>query len=179
MMRRILRGFTLAAALVVAAIAIAPAPAGAVEWTEPSTWGAGLQLSTTGNNDGNVVKLWQHILHVRFGGWCSPGECSPDISGHFGSITKNYTTLWQTQHGLTADGIVGNNTWNTARWLHLGPKVYIDSSWYWYEYRDIQSVWYVDIRFARPYATWLMRWCGTNYHVTAPQISAGYFSNCD
>lgn len=49
-----------------------------------------------------------------------------DIDGKFGSITDSKVRSWQTARGLTADGIVGNNTWQTLdpfggdpRWVFI------------------------------------------------------------
>lgn len=51
---------------------------------------------------GKSVSIWQAII----------GEV--DVDGDFGSRTHAQTLRWQMAHGLTADGIVGKNTWATA-----------------------------------------------------------------
>jgi Putative peptidoglycan binding domain len=61
---------------------------------------------------GNQVGMWQTILWD--GGYLV--KCgSSGVDGHFGSVTKQATKDWQAAHGITADGIVGDQTWSTAR----------------------------------------------------------------
>lgn len=50
---------------------------------------------------GNAVKVWQIIIGA-----------TPD--GSFGSGTESMTKTWQRNHGLTADGIVGKNSWKAG-----------------------------------------------------------------
>lgn len=50
---------------------------------------------------GTAVRIWQAIIDV-------------DVDGDFGPDTKSGTIKWQKAHRLTADGIVGRNTWLTA-----------------------------------------------------------------
>ena len=50
---------------------------------------------------GNAVKVWQIIIGT-----------TPDSI--FGSGTESVTKTWQKNHGLTADGIVGKNSWKTG-----------------------------------------------------------------
>lgn len=55
---------------------------------------------------GNYVKTWQRILN----------ESGEDLAvdGAFGQMTKIATVLWQNNHGLNGDGIVGPRTWGAA-----------------------------------------------------------------
>lgn len=50
---------------------------------------------------GNAVKVWQVIIGAA-------------ADGNFGSGTERMTKTWQSNHGLTADGIVGKNSWKTG-----------------------------------------------------------------
>ena len=54
-------------------------------------------LLKRGDNNDNVKKL-QEKLHL-------------DPVGNFGPKTEDAVKLWQSAHGLTADGIVGDKTW--------------------------------------------------------------------
>ena len=50
---------------------------------------------------GKAVKVWQIIIGV-----------TPD--GDFGSGTEAATKTWQSNHGLSADGIVGAKSWKAG-----------------------------------------------------------------
>ena len=54
-------------------------------------------LLKRGDNNDNVKKL-QEKLHL-------------DPVGNFGPKTEDAVKMWQSAHGLTADGIVGDKTW--------------------------------------------------------------------
>lgn len=56
---------------------------------------------------GNYVKFLQASLDLRY----SPGP----IDGIFGSQTRSAVIAYQKSKGITADGIVGPNTWNKLR----------------------------------------------------------------
>src|SRR5207248_8792777 len=70
------------------------------------------QLCTTCTvHQGRVVGWWQTVL------WADGflGKCgSAGIDGIFGSTTKSATKNYQANYGLTADGIVGPQTWSEA-----------------------------------------------------------------
>jgi peptidoglycan hydrolase-like protein with peptidoglycan-binding domain len=51
---------------------------------------------------GETVKTWQTFLKLR------------NVDGIFGPETEAATLLFQTRNGLTADGIVGPQTWAAA-----------------------------------------------------------------
>lgn len=53
---------------------------------------------------GKAVKIWQVIL----------GFTGKDIDGIFGKNTELETVEWQARHGLSADGVVGANTWEAG-----------------------------------------------------------------
>ena len=81
---------------------------------------------------GTVVAVWQNILYAD--GIAT--KCgSTGIDGAFGTNTRSFTMSWQNQHGgLTADGIVGSQTWGTAdQYLYEVSG----STIYWYYARGI------------------------------------------
>ncbi|MBQ7687658.1 MAG: peptidoglycan-binding protein [Clostridia bacterium] len=84
---------------------------------EPAPWPAYLEypgsLQTVGS-DGLVVKWLQRVLN-DLGFDCGAAD------GIFGNNTKNAVMRFQTAHGLTSDGIAGQNTW-TALWQALHAK---------------------------------------------------------
>lgn len=49
-------------------------------------------------DEGLAVEIWQCI-------------CGTDVDGDFGYNTAQATKIWQKENGLTADGIVGKDTW--------------------------------------------------------------------
>lgn len=57
-------------------------------------------------NSGELVTLLQERLHYFFHITVSGG-----IDGSFGDGTKNAVIVFQSQNGLSADGVVGTNTW--------------------------------------------------------------------
>lgn len=61
-----------------------------------------------GSKGANVAR-WQAIIGV-------PAD------GAFGPITDRATRMWQSMHGLVADGIVGFKTWAAAGVTELAPK---------------------------------------------------------
>jgi peptidoglycan hydrolase-like protein with peptidoglycan-binding domain len=58
---------------------------------------------------GSVVSALQEGL-LKYGGSGSPTDPGP-IDGDFGPKTKAAVQAYQSQRGLTADGIVGDQTW--------------------------------------------------------------------
>ncbi len=65
-------------------------------------------LSTDTNTPSNAVCFWQEIL------WADGDLSSGDVDGYFGSTTKAATELWQSQHGVSSDGVVGKGTFGAA-----------------------------------------------------------------
>lgn len=68
-----------------------------------------------GGSTGNFVYLLQYIL--------SHNGYSVSVDGVFGPETQRSVTEFQTSNGLTADGIVGVNTWRTLLTLPPRPTV--------------------------------------------------------
>lgn len=59
---------------------------------------------------GDPTVAWQTVLRFDLG----LRAVDMKIDGIFGPTTKKYTQQWQRKFGLTADGIVGKNTWTKA-----------------------------------------------------------------
>ncbi len=68
-----------------------------------STWKVLIKTVSQGSN-GDAVKAVQHLLKNKFG-------FSLTIDGDFGPNTKSAVISFQNSKGLTADGIVGTQTW--------------------------------------------------------------------
>ena len=62
---------------------------------------------------GDETKEWQTFLNSQ--------GYNLAVDGDFGDLTTNATIDWQTKNGLTADGIVGENTWSKAGYT-LSPS---------------------------------------------------------
>lgn len=161
------------------------APAGAHPWTEPAAWSGGHtigQYSTV--NQGGIVATWQSFIHDRYGGFGN-GSCTgcPDrTDGIFGSRTGSYTSLWQWEHqavvpSLVADGVVGPQTWDAARFFHLGSPAGTWGGWTHYAYSD--SVAATPMGRAPAFATWGVSPCSTAYDgINHPGVPAQFFWNC-
>ncbi|HEY9670469.1 MAG TPA: peptidoglycan-binding protein [Waterburya sp.] len=61
-------------------------------------------LSQGSNSDVNQVKYLQQQLNLFY-------HSSLSVDGEFGDITEEYVKKFQTDCGLTVDGIVGSTTW--------------------------------------------------------------------
>lgn len=64
----------------------------------PLTW-PDLTPTIEHNSTGNTVRAVQEVLGM-------------DVNGDFGTVTLDNVKAFQAKHKLTADGIVGPNTWN-------------------------------------------------------------------
>jgi peptidoglycan hydrolase-like protein with peptidoglycan-binding domain len=84
----------------------------------PATWGAMPKDPNTplvSNGDtGAVVKALQHGLHTVASGGSIPDPGPND--GIFGPTTEASVRAYQTEQGVTSDGIVGDRTW----WVPAG-----------------------------------------------------------
>lgn len=67
------------------------------------------------NSSGNYVYLLQYLLN-DYG-------ANLQVDGKFGANTENAVKKFQTDNGLSADGVVGPNTWNKL--LNLNPDITI------------------------------------------------------
>ena len=88
-------------------------PGSNANWAQASH---GEVLGTNNINVGDVIAFWQGFLASYTAVACPSG-----IDGHFGSATASGTRSIQSFFGLTADGVVGPNTWKAAGgWLEWG-----------------------------------------------------------
>ncbi|MFB6704368.1 peptidoglycan-binding protein [Streptomyces sp. NPDC056333] len=106
------------------------------------TWGDNPMLCATSScvKNGNVVRMWQTILHGD--------DLYDDIDGVFGPNTAAATVKWQKAHGLgnDADGWVGPNTWNKAySWVtaHHYATVPGEGSHYTWSWNGYESVYFI------------------------------------
>jgi peptidoglycan hydrolase-like protein with peptidoglycan-binding domain len=137
-MRAMLRFRTvLATALILgASVAIPIATSGTAEaascnTTATSNWGNNCLVSTSSYSHSNFVVVIQALVQIY-----TEDECGSLISidGYYGSATANAVKCWQAGHGLTADGIVGPQTWSS-----LGQSItYYDAvgAYYYYVGQD-------------------------------------------
>lgn len=119
----------LAMVLVIGAMAI---PAHAVHWTLGYAFGnTDVLCYGCPKSNSNAAGFWEQALVSH---WGLPGT---GVDGVFDGGTTVLTQGWQTDHGLTADGVVGSNTWNAARFWHVGqyPK-WDDGTWQYWPYND-------------------------------------------
>jgi peptidoglycan hydrolase-like protein with peptidoglycan-binding domain len=70
-------------------------------YTEPKKTAGQTHATIKLNSAGADVMTWQKIIGVT-------------ADGKFGPLTDKATKLWQQQHGITPDGIVGEQTWAAA-----------------------------------------------------------------
>ncbi len=77
---------------------------------------------------GEYVRILQYVLNVV----ADNNQAIPPISedGIFGETTENAVIAFQKEYGLTADGIVGKDTWNTMFNVYRGilrtlPEFYV------------------------------------------------------
>jgi hypothetical protein len=91
-----------------------PANADNAHWS----WTGFPQLSQ-GSSGGAVVGLQEALYAHAYG-----DAPSDNIDGNFGSSTRSQVVTFQQQHGLSADGIVGSQTWSA-----LQGGIYREASW--------------------------------------------------
>lgn len=150
---------TLAAIMITSSVVTARAPAVAAHpWSGASSWGSNHTIGIGYLANGNIVGTWQRMAHAQNGGWCwSNAGCEYPTDGQFGQKTKNHTILWQTQYkqlvpSLVVDGIVGPQTWDTARFFNL-RRAWSDANFDVYRYGPTgDRGFYMD--YVKPYAVW-------------------------
>ena len=64
---------------------------------------------------GDDTKKWQEFLNTQGYGL--------SVDGDFGDVTYNATVDWQKNNGLTADGIVGEQTWGKAGYSNINNPI--------------------------------------------------------
>ena len=96
-----MEGIAKAAGLTKKTAAPAPAPVTAAPYSGVQVK---LQALQKGSNS-NQVKAVQRMLYAI-------GHYNSTIDGQFGSLTESAVKAYQQANGLTADGIVGQKTWN-------------------------------------------------------------------
>jgi hypothetical protein len=160
--------------------------AGASDWVEPFSWGSSEVIGVGYVAVGDNVGLWQGIQQSTYGGW-APGFAPGSIAktdAQFGSITRNYTILWQTQMRalvptLATDGVVGTQTWNAARFFGLGQPFFSGSNAiYTYNRNGVDPFL---IAYNSVFTAWLTQnpfFCSTYATVGSPHVSWIWFQNC-
>jgi len=136
-----LRTALVAALILISSVAIPLATSGTAQaatcnTTAISDWSNNCTVSTSSHSHSNMtvaiqIMIWQ----------LDQQECGPliAIDGYYGSGTANAVKCWQHYHGLTADGVVGPQTWSS-----LGSALIYHSAAGSYYYYYNQN--YVDFR---------------------------------
>jgi hypothetical protein len=97
---------------------------------------------------GNIVGMWQAMMWSSLIG----NNCGDFVDGIWGPNTRSRTITWQRRHGLTADGIVGPQTWSHAQ-SHL-VRTGSDAEFIYYEYPGALFT----LQLATPRATGVWLW---------------------
>jgi hypothetical protein len=128
--------------------------------SKPSGWDANCWLGENGSayiNDAFYVQGLQIILQGE-------GYYTLGIDGLFGNGTYVGTRLYQSHHGLTSDGIVGNNTWHSLL-SQLSLVGYFCSGTCWWQYSSPGTIgtsrWHMqDLRVGGNLYPWDLLWNG-------------------
>jgi hypothetical protein len=105
-MRRLLVVVGLTVALLVSSAVPASAHAATHSWSDNHQLCNGCAVQR-----GNIVGMWQAMMWSSLIG----SDCGAFVDGIWGPNTRSRTITWQRNHGLTADGIVGPQTWAHAQ----------------------------------------------------------------
>ncbi|MES4887425.1 peptidoglycan-binding protein [Streptomyces sp. NPDC096012] len=70
--------------------------------------GAAQQLAVGRTRRSDLVGLWQSVL------WADGYSARSGVSCTYDEATAEATRIWQSNHHLSADGIVGSATWSAA-----------------------------------------------------------------
>ena len=127
--RRLLRAaFAVAAAVTI--IGLTPQPASAGPWAFGHGWqGETMLIGRDHESSGSLFRIWQDILRARYG---------PDLVHDNPSWTNEeqyWTIVYQREHGVADDGVVGPQTWGAARYVHLRFSS-MGGDWEYYVWQD-------------------------------------------
>ena len=105
-MRRLIVLVVLTLALVASSATPALADNAAGSWSDNHQLCNGCSVQR-----GNIVGMWQAMMWSSLIG----NNCGDFVDGIWGPNTRSKTITWQSNHGLTADGVVGPQTWSRAQ----------------------------------------------------------------
>jgi hypothetical protein len=153
--RALLRIFALAMAVAAPLGIVVAAPAtiasAAASCVASGPWSGNCEISQ-GNTSTLTLAIQTDIFFWAGTNVSLPASCSTSQDGVFGPATKTAVECFQSHHGLSADGVVGPNTWAKLQ-AQLGQKICPGNGWCFFmigsnpiaPFRQFTSsgVWYV------------------------------------